>query len=88
MQRPVKAAKGTGAKLQISRRALFQRINRALARESKQLRTHRAGPAPSGRYFVVDLDRSCIVNRDVDLVKLARELDLIKGYEELAEDAP
>ncbi|MCW5756977.1 MAG: hypothetical protein KIT54_07070 [Phycisphaeraceae bacterium] len=77
-------------KVQLSERALFGRVNRALQREGQSLRRCRIDSrdyANLGRYFVVDDSRNYVVGKDIDLEELAREVGVLRGYETLAQDA-
>jgi hypothetical protein len=75
-------------KVPVSRRALVQRVNRALATQGQQLKSHPGRPGvgarDAGRYFIVTGD--AVKRRDVDLVALARKLGVLKPYEQLAEE--
>jgi hypothetical protein len=66
----------------LSRRALTQRLARALLRDGKVLRKTRAPSARDrvGDFFVVDANGG-IVAHHVDLRQLAHELDVLKTYE-------
>jgi hypothetical protein len=72
----------------VTTRALVQRINRKLARDEKQLRAYRGGrwETTLGRYYVVDVNRNAIVDTDVNLETLARELDALRAWEALMEE--
>jgi hypothetical protein len=77
-------------KAPITERALLQRVNRALADEGKAVSRPRGkpradGPGPLGAFFMVDVKKKDVVQRNVDLVKLAKKLGAIKDYEELAD---
>jgi hypothetical protein len=79
-------------KVMISRRALFQRINRVLAKRGQLLKTNRArqlgaGRHDLGRYFIVDLDRNSLVNLNADPVALGEELEVIAAYEAVEEES-
>jgi hypothetical protein len=66
----------------LSKRALLQRLARALLRDGKVLRKTRAPSARDrvGDFFVVDANGG-IVAHHVDLRQLAHELDVLKTYE-------
>ena len=72
-------------KVQITERALVQRLNRKLAKENELLRAGR-GERDLGRYFVVDTRRNLIVRKDVDLESLARDIGAIAPWEELGSE--
>ncbi len=79
------------SKIQVPERALIQRINRALeSRGEKILRsrplrgkTLRGRPIyPStGRFYRVSAKEGAILARDVDLVAVAQELELLQPWE-------
>ena len=73
------------AKVQISGRALTQRINRALAKEGQALRSARSerDQRELGSFFIIDLNRNAIEAQHCDLVKLGRELGVLKAWEVL-----
>jgi hypothetical protein len=67
-------------KVPVSERALRQRVRRALAARGEDLRRSRQHLRKTlGRYFVVG--KSGVIAKNVDLVKLATELDLIQPWE-------
>ena len=71
-------------KIQITERALKLRLRRALQAQSKHLRvvTRQAQKASGlGRYYIVDANG--LVDPDVDLEKLARELGVMQSWETL-----
>lgn len=65
-------------KIPVSERALVQRINRALKPEGKALIKQNRGP-----YHIRDGKR--ILEWDVSVVKLAREMELLQPWEGLKE---
>ncbi len=68
----------------ISRRALLQRVKRALANNGLKLVARRENQRISRRFLVVEGDRlKCIVD---DLVQLARAQGLMKSWESLEEE--
>ena len=69
----------------ISQRAAAQRINRALSKESKQLRAARGERVRQdfGDYYVVDLARNVVVAKDCDLEEIGRKLGAIKPFERI-----
>ena len=71
----------------ITKRALFQRINRSLARERQHLLSARGERAYAhlGAHYVVDLERNTVVAHHVDLLELAQELKVLRPWERLAE---
>ena len=72
----------------VQRRALVQRLKRALAKQSQALKAHAGRPGVGakhlGRYYITSGD--AVVRRNVDLVTLARKLGALQPYEELVED--
>lgn len=77
--------KQIGTRLNITERALMQRINRKLKQDGKQLRTARneAVERDMGRYFIVDMNRNAITTRRVDPEKLGRKLGVMQPWEAL-----
>jgi hypothetical protein len=75
-------------KVKISERALIQRINRKLGKESKSLKTARKNSLSyrdTGRYFIVDEKRNVVVKTHVDLGQLGVELKVLKPFEKFNE---
>jgi hypothetical protein len=67
----------------ITRRALVQRINRKLAHDGERLvakRTGSDGRRPEYSYYRIEGQR--VVEKDVDVAKLARALDVLRPWEE------
>jgi CRISPR/Cas system-associated protein Csx1 len=64
-------------KILVTRRNLFQRINRALKAKGRRLRTHLG---KSG-FYVVDLKRDRILSVNHDLEKLGKELGVLNPWE-------
>jgi hypothetical protein len=75
-------------KSQISRRALIARINRRLASDGRELKATRtqADRAAMGEHFIVEIERGRIVAANADLLGLAKELGVLKAYEQVTED--
>jgi hypothetical protein len=73
--------------VKFTKRALYQRINRALRAEGIQLRTCRSGrwQLELGTYYIVDVLSNYVARQHVDLEKLGRELGVIKPWEVLAD---
>jgi hypothetical protein len=66
----------------VSFRALVARIDRKLQKSGRRLRADRRGGA--GRrvtYIVIDLKKRAIVERKVDLAKLAHRLEVLEPWE-------
>jgi hypothetical protein len=70
------------AKIPVSRRALIQRVNRALRKLGKALKG-RPGRGTPGRYYLLDLKRNTVTGQDVDPEALARDLGVLAEYEEV-----
>jgi hypothetical protein len=73
----------------ITRRALVQRIGRALGRKGERLKANsRPGPAADlGNYYTVDINRRSVVQTHLDdLEKLGRELGVLKPYERIEKE--
>ena len=75
-------------KSQISRRALILRINRRLAADGRALKATRteADRESMGDFFIVELERGRIVSANIDPIALAKELGVLKPYEQVTED--
>ena len=74
----------------ITKRALLQRVNRALNKDDRQLKKAVGAKLQQnvGEYYVVDLRRNAVAMLDVDPVELARKLDVLQPWERVAnEDA-
>jgi hypothetical protein len=80
------------AKLPVSVRALMQRINRKLAEKNEVLKKTRPdrGEGVSqlrldcGDYYIIDVDRNCLIQRDVDIEAIGRQLEVLMPWEQLA----
>jgi hypothetical protein len=72
-------------KIQITMRALLQRINRVLIKDGKVLKKKRSGshPGERGRYFLVDLELEEVDSVVIDLGSFGRQMDVIEGWEEV-----
>jgi len=75
-------------KSQISRRALILRINRRLTADGRALKATRteADRGSMGDFFIVELERGRIVSANIDPIALAKELGVLKPYEQVTED--
>ncbi len=69
----------------ISKRALIQRINRVLDKRGDVLKYNRSRFEEMGDYFVVNVKGNYVVEKDVDLVALGKELAVIQDYEKFEE---
>lgn len=71
-------------KIPVSRRNLFQRINRALAKKGRRLRTHTVRQTGTpGALFVVDTKRRRVISTQQDLEQLAVQLGVLEDFEEV-----
>jgi hypothetical protein len=72
-------------KVQVSRRALTQRINRRLAENGLVLKLTKGNQAKKdvGKYFIIDTARNEIKETHVDLERCARKHDCLALWEEL-----
>jgi hypothetical protein len=68
-------------KIPIEERALLRRLQRALQDEGKELRKAQALTEGVGRYYLVG--PKGVIDPDVDLEKLARELSAMETWEML-----
>ena len=71
----------------VTMRALIQRINRILGKDREKLKTPRGEQArfELGQYYVLDLHRNCVLQKDVDPEELGRTLGVLKDYERVIE---
>lgn len=69
----------------VSRRALFQRVNRVLAKQGECLRVYRGGRSWNdlGDLYIVDVNRNAIVRGHCDLGKLGKEFGVLEPFERL-----
>jgi hypothetical protein len=67
----------------VTARALYQRVNRLLARQGRELKRTRGVPAIEalGSYYV--RGGSAVVSHHIDLEALGRELGALADYERL-----
>ena len=73
-------------KVQVTTRALVQRIDRLLAKDGQMLKKTRKKSrwfSETGEYFIINFNQNAIVAKHVDLEKLGRELGALKDYEEI-----
>jgi hypothetical protein len=68
-------------KIHVSRRALVQRINRALRADGKILASPRG--RGGGDPYLVDVEHGRVVQANVDLAALGRKLGVVKSWEEV-----
>jgi hypothetical protein len=69
------------ATVPVNRRALIARVDRALAKQGRELRIARRGGMSN--FLVIDND--AIADNDADLEKLARKIGVLETWERLAE---
>ncbi len=69
-------------KLPVSRRAIVQRINRKLTGKPVQLCKNRQ----EDTYYLIDTRRNRILEQIVDLEEKARELEVLRPWEEEADE--
>lgn len=72
----------------VSAQALFARLNRRLATQGKALRKCREKSRDHhtlGDYYVIDIARNAVVQKHVDLGKLAKSLHALHAGERLAD---
>jgi len=71
------------ATVTVTKRAIMQRINRALAKQGELLRANRSSSYQHdlGHYYVIDLRLNAVVGKDVDLTELGKELGVLKDWE-------
>jgi hypothetical protein len=67
----------------VNRRALVARVEGALAKQDRELHVDRRGNKL--RLYLVDTSKQSVVDTDVDLEALAREVGAMKPWERLAE---
>lgn len=76
-------------KVPVSRRALVQRINRALKKDRENLKTCSSNSRSYntlGEYYIIDLGTNCIIHTDVDIEAVGRKRDILKQWEILVDD--
>jgi len=76
-------------KVPITSRALLQRINRRLASEGervKKLKSTSRMYMQWGPYYRLDTDRNALLEDNVDIVRLGRQLNALAEWETLAVD--
>jgi hypothetical protein len=77
----------TKDKIEVTKRSLIQRLNRALAPD-QVLKSNRRSDRmieEIGEYCILDLKQKRIVQRHVDLLQLAKKLGAIEAWEEIGE---
>jgi hypothetical protein len=64
----------------VTRRNLFQRINRALKKKGRNLRTH---PGKTGAVFIVDVKANRVLSVNQDLERVGIQLGVLEDFEEV-----
>jgi hypothetical protein len=73
-------------KLPITQRALVARLRRVLRPEERDVRESTAAQRKKyglGRFYAVDNKKGSITDKDIDLEKLARSLNVLEPWEKL-----
>jgi hypothetical protein len=76
-----------GSQVVVTERAVLQRVNRALAHESKSMRVCRYDSKwlnDLGRYYVVNTSTNGVSDPHADLAGWARELGALKDFENIS----
>jgi len=81
----VKAKKQT--RVPVTERALVQRLNRSLAADGMQLKKTVGARAFAtlGDYYVVDISRNFVVEKEIDIESLGRKRKVLAEWEVLEE---
>jgi hypothetical protein len=80
------AAMTKGGKVPVSERALFSRINRALAKQGESLRRCREDSrsfSDLGAYYIIDIRGNYVTAKFLELDKLGRKMGVLEPYEAL-----
>jgi hypothetical protein len=72
-----------GKKMPVSERAVYQRINRKLAKQGQLLKALRHPDLDVGKYYIIDVRRNILLRKQVNLENAARELGLLAQWEEV-----
>jgi len=72
-------------KAAVSERAILARINRKLASDKEAIRKSRSAQmrASVGQFYRIDLMRNFISGQDIDLTRFAKELGVLRPWEEI-----
>jgi hypothetical protein len=75
----------SATKVLVSRRALIQRLNHALAETRLLLKKTKGGRMKKqlGEYYLIDLKRNALVEKGVDMEKLGRKHGVLAAWERL-----
>jgi hypothetical protein len=78
-------AKPKRKQIEITKRALVQRINRRLAKQDYQEKIEACRSSRDrhnvGDFYRIDLNRNAVIGTHVDLDELGRELGVLKAWE-------
>lgn len=69
--------------ISVSERALIQRINRKLKEDNQKIRKPKTYHPEVGEYYIVDYLENHVVQTNVNLEKLARDVKALAPYEYL-----
>ncbi len=83
-----KKPKPSPAKVQVTERALLQRLNRHWAKKHMQVKKARARWGNIGRYFMVDTTDGRVLIPDVDIEAQGRQVDVLEKHEAFTVPAP
>lgn len=74
-----------GEKVQVSERALMQRINRVLAKDGERLHKRRGAGhhQDTGDFYIIDIRRNFLAQKDVDIETLGRKKGVLADWEAL-----
>ena len=71
----------------VSEKAVCQRVNRKLRAEGQALKRSRGRYAAElGDYYILDVQRSCVLRLNVGLEEFARALGALQEFEGLEQD--
>ena len=71
----------------VTEQALVQRLRRALKKDADRLvKNRRQWTGNLGEYYLVDGYRNIVLDPDVDLVALGREIGVLRPHERLVEE--
>jgi hypothetical protein len=70
-------------KVPVGERALLQRLNRALAKDGQKICKSRGSEL--GPYYTVDLARGAVVTKELDIIRFAREVGILREWEAVAD---
>jgi hypothetical protein len=75
-------------RVEVSKRALIQRINRVLGKQDEVLRVTRTARSKQeyGDYMIIDTRLNAFVSATDDIEALGRELEVLAEWEKLLED--